>query len=365
MELRHYLRMLGAGWWIIILTMLAALSVALVVAYNATPMYRTSARLIVRPNFMAIGSNNLIDSIGTLDKRSIVATYAEVINSNRLFNETGNALQLDSKALLDYTRTAVVLPEANILELTITGPNPDVDARLVNGISQRAIEYAKTLYQAYNLEFLDPALVPIEPFAPQPIRDASLATMLGLVLGAALAILRDQLRMPLEALRRRNIFDEPSSAFTRQYFQRRLDQELDHHPSTVSVSILELEGLDGLSETLPAPVFSSLLRRVTKILQTELRGRDCIGRWNAISFALLLPSTPGTAAVQTLTRVQQALSNPFVLDEAVGQETVKLEPLIGVGSSIENDDTLAILKRAELALEKAKHNGHAPVLLNS
>ncbi len=364
MELRHYFRMLRAGWWIIALTTLAALSIALATAYNATPMYRASARLILRPNITAIGSNNLVDSIGTLDKRSIVATYAEVISSNRMFNETGAALQLDSKGLLDYTRTTVVLPESNILELAVSGPNPDLATRMVNGIGQRAIEYSKPLYQAYGMEFLDPAAVPPAPFTPQPLRDATLAVALGLVLGSALAILREQLQMPLEAMRRRNMFDPSSAAFSRQYFQRRLNEELDRKRGMFSVGLLRLEGLEGLSETLPSLVFHSLLRHVTKTLQTELRGRDSVGRWADITFALLLPATPGTAAKRTLERVQQALSVPFALDEFAGRETVKLEPYIGIVSANGDEDPMMLIKRAEMALEKAQHNGHAPVLLN-
>jgi diguanylate cyclase (GGDEF)-like protein len=357
--------MLRAGWWIILLTMLAALSVALAIAYNATPMYRATARLIVRPNLTGLGNSSLVDSIGTLDKRSIVATYAEVLNSMRMYNETGAALQLTPKMLeKNYTRTAVVLPDSNILELAVAGPDPQMTARLVNGVGQRAMEYAKTLYQAYNLEFLDPAIIPTEPFSPQPLRDAALAVVLGLVLGSALAILREQLRMPLEALRRRTMFDATSTAFSRSYFYRRLNEELARQRGTVSLGLLHLEGLEGLVETLPAPVLTNLMRRVTRTLQTELRGRDSVGRWDDLTFALLLPATPGTAAMRTLERVHQALSVPFVLDEAVGRETVRLDPHIGFVTSCDQDSADALIKRAQVALERAQHNGNAPVFLS-
>ncbi len=362
MELRHYLRMLRAGWWLIALSTLAAFSVALAAAYQATPMYRASARLIVRPNIAAIDNNSLIDSIGTLDKRSIAATYAEVLGSNRLLNETATALQLDAKGLRDYVRTSVVLPDSNILEVAISGPNPDLVTRLANGIGQRGIELAKTLYQAYGLEFIDPAIIPTSPYSPQPLRDASLAVAFGLMIGAALAILREQLRMPLEALRRRNMIDLASSAYTRRFFLRRLEEELARKRGGVlSLGLLQLDGLEGLNETMPAPVFQSLLRRSTRLLQAELRGHDSVGRWGELSFALLLPATPGAAATRTLERIQQALSHPIPLNETVGDETVRLEPRISVVASKDNENSTVLIQRAEKALERTALNGSQPV----
>lgn len=363
MELRHYLRMLRTGWWLIALTTLSALAIALAVAYSATPIYRASARLIVRPNVPALGNASLVESLATLDKPSIAATYAEVLNSMRIFNEAANPLQLDPKTLLLYTRTAVVLPSSNILEVAVTGPDPNLATRLTNGIGQRAIEYTKGLYQAYGIEFLDPAVVPTEPISPQPLRDASLAIVLGFVLGAALAILREQLRMPLEALRRRNMYDPYSNAYSRRYFMRRLEEEITRKRGSLAVGLLQLDGLEGLNETLPSPVFHGLLRRVNRILQIELRGRDSIGRWGDIQFALLLPSTPGTAAARTLERVQQVLSTSIPLNENEPNEMVCLEPRIGVVASNGTEEANVLVERAEKVLERTLQSGAKPVQL--
>lgn len=220
MEFTDYLRLILRGWWIVMLTTLAAVAIALTWSFMATPMYRASASFIVSPNKAVVPNQNLVDSLGTLDKPSIIATYAEVINSNRIYNETAAALQLDPNDLKQYTHTAVVLPGANVLALSVTGPDPQKAAVLANSIGQRGINYIKGLYQAYDINLLDPAIPPTAPISPQPVRDVSLALALGLAIGSVLAILAGRLQSPREQarrVRRENV----AASYSSQYFQRR------------------------------------------------------------------------------------------------------------------------------------------------
>ena len=50
MEFRLYFQMLRRGWWIIVLTTLVALAVALAASYFVTPQYTAIARFIVGPS---------------------------------------------------------------------------------------------------------------------------------------------------------------------------------------------------------------------------------------------------------------------------------------------------------------------------
>ena len=172
--------MLRQGWWIVALTALSALNIALVASYLATPLYRARARFLVSPNTaLAVDSRDLVDSLQALDRRTIVSTYAEVLSSNRIFQDAGEELQLPSSILFQYGVTTVVLPEASILEMSVEGPDPQVAALLANTIGQHAIDYIKGLYQIYNIDFLDQARPPRRPFEPQATRDVSLAVALG------------------------------------------------------------------------------------------------------------------------------------------------------------------------------------------
>jgi diguanylate cyclase (GGDEF)-like protein len=362
MELRHYLRMLQRGWWIIALTTLSGLALALYLAYVATPLYRATARFIVSPNVTFVDARSLIDSLTALDKRSIIATYAEVLDSNRIYNDTILSLQSAPKDLRVYTHSTIVLPDANILELAVQGPDPQVTSLLANSLGQRGIEYIKGLDKIYDINLLDPATVPTSPYSPQPLRDASLAAALGLVAGAVLAILSEQIRIPLDMLRQRSMIDSTSSIYTRRYFQRRIEEEIARNQTGIlSLGLVRLDGLQDLFDTLPQAVLQRLLRRVVKILHNELRGNDILGRWDNISFAILLPATSGVAATRTLERIQLALSKPLEID--LSGETVRLAPQIGVVPRTDGESARALITRAETALDQAEQNGSLVLLV--
>ncbi len=196
MEFATVLGMIIRGWWIVILTTLAAIAIALTLAFVMTPMYRASASFVVSPNKAIVPNQSLVDSLGTLDKRSIIATYAEVVNSNRIFTEATTALQINADDLKNYTHSAVVLPDANVLVLSVSGPDAQRTALLANSIGQRAINYVKGLYQAYDINLLDPAVPALAPYSPQPLRDTGLAAVLGFVIGSVLAVIAARLQKP-------------------------------------------------------------------------------------------------------------------------------------------------------------------------
>ena len=180
------------NWWIILLTTGVALLASITISTMTEPTYQTSARFIVSPNLLE-QDRDVINSLEALDKRSVVVTYAEVLRSNRVFGAAIKELNTPLDELVDYDITAVVLPEANVLELTVTGPDAGVAAALANEIGQEAIDYMSSLYPVHRFDFLDTAPEPSQPYAPQPIQNAILSVALGLGIGGALVFLRERL----------------------------------------------------------------------------------------------------------------------------------------------------------------------------
>ena len=96
MEMRFYLRIIRKGWWLILIAALVAVNLSLVYSYYLTrPTYEAVARFIVSPNIQNIESRDLINSLESLDKRSIISTYAEVLNSREIINKTLTVLGMD------------------------------------------------------------------------------------------------------------------------------------------------------------------------------------------------------------------------------------------------------------------------------
>lgn len=361
MEVQLYFRMLLRNWWLILLTAVVALAVSLTISYLAIPQFNAVARFIIVPSSSLTSGADVVRSLDTLDRRSVVATYAEVMNSSRILENAANFLNLDATAILkDYSIRAVDLPDSSVLELTVSGPNPQLAAQLANAIGFQSITFTRSLNLIYELNFLDTAIPPELPFSPEPLRDGAVAVFLGLAVGAILAVLSEQIRVPIEAYRQRLRIDNETGIYNANYFTRLLEQEVDHNPDDIlSISLVELNGLSDFLETLPPAGLQSLLGKVTAILRRELRGNDIIGRWNEITFAVMLPTTDGPASNRTFNRIYQALLQPIeLLSYGV---TIQLDPHIGGAIYSNNISAHELLEKAQSSLEQARRDNVKPI----
>lgn len=361
MEVQLYFRMLLRNWWLILLTAVVALAVSLTISYLAIPQFNAVARFIIVPSSSLTSGADVVRSLDTLDRRSVVATYAEVMNSSRILENAANFLNLDATAILkDYSIRAVDLPDSSVLELTVSGPNPQLAAQLANAIGFQSITFTRSLNLIYELNFLDTAIPPELPFSPEPLRDGAVAVFLGLAVGAILAVLSEQIRVPIEAYRQRLRIDNETGIYNANYFTRLLEQEVDHNPDDIlSISLVELNGLSDFLETLPPAGLQSLLVKVTNILRRELRGNDIIGRWNEITFAVMLPTTDGPASNRTFNRIYQALLQPIeLLSYGV---TIQLDPHIGGAIYSNNISAHELLEKAQSSLEQARRDNVKPI----
>ncbi|MCP4423930.1 MAG: diguanylate cyclase [Chloroflexi bacterium] len=364
-QLQIYFRMLKRGWWLIALAALAGLNTALISSFLATPMFKTTASFIVSPgpSLLAGQDKEVINSIEALDKRSIVSTYAEVLKSDTVFDTAVSELGLDAETLNGYAVTAVVLPDASVLELTVEGPDPQRIALLANQIGELSIEYIEELYLIYDINLLDRATPPTAPFSPQPIRDSAVAFILGAGFGAMLAILRELLSAPFDMWRRRFNKDKSSLAQKRRVVQNRLNALIAADAADpTTFGLLQFgsqEGLDALSPTQK----QRLLRQITAVLRSELRGKDTIGRWRENQFALLLPGLDESAGVEVVEKLAQKLRLPLQVD-GVG-EPLNLVVAGGVAVASGNQTGTETIEQAKTALNQAQRGKTAVLLFKS
>jgi diguanylate cyclase (GGDEF)-like protein len=179
-----------------------------------------------------------------------------------------------------------------------------------------------------------------------------IAAGIGLVAGLIFIILRETLRVPLEALRERSITDKQSLAYTRKYLIRSMVQELvKKKKDPVAFGIIYLQGLEDLIENLPDRITNKVMQDVVERLHDLLRGNDLVGRWNRLEFGVLLPSTPELPARKTVERLMQALEEPIQTESG---ETISLTPVAGIVTSLDQDTSDLMIARAEAALKEAR-----------
>ena len=362
MEIKLYLRMLQKGWWIILLAVLVALASSLTVSYLTVPRYSATARFIITPSPSLKTSVEVINSLNTLDRASVVATYVEVMNSDKILADSLTFLNVGAASLKDYTVNAVALPSSSVLELTVTGPDPKLVSDLSNAIGQQTIIFSNSINFILAINFLDMAVPSASPLSPQPLRDAGLALVIGLVIGALFAVLSEQIRIPFEVYRKRLNIDGPTGVYNRRYFHHLIEDLISEEPDgKFSMGLVEINGLRDLIDSLPPSGLQQVFKNVTDTLRNELRGNDVVGRWNDVSFSILLPETPGSAALKTFDRIFQALSSPIDLPQF--DLNVKLDPHIGgvvYSNRIASQD---LFNKASDSLDEARRNNTRPVYL--
>jgi len=352
--------MLRRGWWIFALTTLVAVATALGISYFATPEYTAMARFIVSPSGTLTTGSEVTNALDTLNNQSTMATYTEIILSGRIHNDTLALMGLPADGLKNYTTAASVLSNSNIIELSVTGPDPLMAAKIANTMGDETVSYTSRLNQVFSVQILDRAVPPVIPTSPKPLLSAGLAIVLGLFIGVILAILNEQLRLSFEAFRQRLHFDEITGVYNSKYFTQLVEEELKQSSEgLLSIGIIELNGLRDLVETLPSVSLQRVFQQVITTLRNELRGNDVVGRWNDISFIVMLPNTRGRAAKGIFERIYQALLPSIMLDQL--DANLDLDPHVG-GAELSSDISLQeFFGKANSALQRAQRDRENPI----
>lgn len=358
MEIRYYLNTIQKGWWMILVSVLVAVNLSLVFSYFiATPMYESTARFIVGPNLSYVADRDLVNSLEALDKRSLITTYAEVINSPQIINDTIILLNGNPDNFVEYQTFVSVLPDTNIISFSVRGPDPQVTAMLTNSVGQHAIDFIQGIYIAYDIAFLDEAVVPLEPYYPRPMQDAAFAFLVGAVVGVGLAVFKDMLGSTLEKLSERKMIDYESQALSRSFFERRVREEMARHPESVlTLGFIFLNGVEEFYDSLPQTYVTRIMQKVTETLRYQLRGNDVVGRWAKLEFCILFPSTDGEAARQRMIRIREVLNEQFVLEPGDASNLV-LDPRIGLADRQGGESFQIIVNQALSALEISRQSG--------
>jgi capsular polysaccharide biosynthesis protein len=355
LEVAYYLRLLHQSWWLILLTAVTALVIALLVSLSQVATYETHARYLISPTGDLSGTQ-AIYALETLKNRTIVSTYAEILNSQRIYKEVGNTLGIEPEAMADYTLTALVLPEASVLEVAVKGPDANIATLMANNVGEQAVNYLTGAYEAYEVELLDQALLPTIPVSPNPVQNASLALILGLALGSGLVLVRGYLST-LNMSESSSVSTTSPGIYSPSEFKRYLDKILPQG-QPLSLGLVQLHTTNGM--VAQPELLKELVEQIGKLLPGELRGKDIVGDWSDNSLAILMPSVPTIMAYSEFHYIQQILAESLKQSDI----TMPLVPYIGVVTSQQGESSKALIRRAEKALSEAQQSGQ-PVVLYS
>ncbi len=215
MDLRDYLSILRARWVLIAPSTLTVVALAAVLTWTATPQYASSSRLFISTSG---STDDAQANQGGQFSLQRVKSYADLLTGQEIARRVVADLDLeDSPLALSKQISAAWTVDTVILKVTVTDPSPERAKLLANAVSDQFVSFVAELetppgkdQATIKATIVDPASEPTVPVSPNPKRNIGLGLILGLLLGAGLAVLRDTLDTSVKTIQQlEEILDVP------------------------------------------------------------------------------------------------------------------------------------------------------------
>ncbi|SCF17425.1 capsular exopolysaccharide family [Micromonospora purpureochromogenes] len=194
MDVRTCLRLIRRHWWIVLVTLMVAVGSAALITVRTPPRYVASVTF-----FVTMPSQGVTDAYqGGLFLQQRVKSYADLLRSDRLAQsvvaETQVGLTADDvqRRLSTSTETGTVL-----LRATVTDTDQTRAMKVTETLAAKFVELVQKVETPaegraapIKIEVVSGPRVSSSPVTPQPTRNLIVGGLVGLLLGAALAVLR-------------------------------------------------------------------------------------------------------------------------------------------------------------------------------
>ena len=163
------------------------------------------------------------------------------------------------------------------------------------------------------------------------------------------------------------VTDDLTGLYNRRYFDRHLNvllgkaQEQDR---AMAVMILDIDHFKAVNDTHGHDVGDVVLKEFSARVKRNIRGVDLACRFGGEEFVVLMPDADMSNAELVAERVRQAIAEkPF---EISGARPLTVTVSVGVSfSESEADTPESLIKRADVALYRAKREGRNRVILDA
>jgi diguanylate cyclase (GGDEF)-like protein len=365
MELKAYLNILLKKWWIVVPAFLITLVSGIAFTYTQTPKYSATTTYVVVPSASLGDIKSFANGLDMLGRRAEIATtFSEIAMSHRIKKIASDSISLASP--IAYSIASKLRAGTNIIEITVEGSDPTTVQALANEVGTATEKYVQELYEAFILLPLDEATMPRTPITPNKPLNIGLSLVLGFGLAAGLAFLSEYLETPLSTPVSLSIIDEETGAYNKEYFLRRLSEEMvraRRNRYSLSMGLLRVDNLSMLKGADSSKLRAEMLRQVATLAAQNLREEDIVARLEGNIMALLLPDMSGENA-KVLVEYLQTRINWTSFQSPTNGVKINLKSVAGIIAYDHNgtsrDELLALANRA---LQLAEVEGDGRVLL--
>jgi diguanylate cyclase (GGDEF)-like protein len=187
--------------------------------------------------------------------------------------------------------------------------------------------------------------------------DASAERLLDILASqASVAIKNAQLYRATQQLA---VTDGLTKVYNRRYFEEQLLAELTRarrQKHTTSLIVLDVDHFKRFNDTHGHLLGDHVLQGVARILQKSVRETDLVARYGGEEFVVILPETPGDAAVEVAQRIRRNIkSHPFW---GKGQTPLQVTASLGLASDVLSLlEPRTLFEQADKCLYQAKAEG--------
>jgi capsular polysaccharide biosynthesis protein len=195
-ELQEYLHILKKRWLLIfVITLTAILLSGVVSRFIIKPIYKADISVILgNVSTGTDGSNQKIDYSDVMMYQMLVKTYSELAKSRTVAENAINSLQLDIKPE-ELEKMISVSPKSDTEFLTISVKSKDAQQAMsiANQLAKSLKQVSINIKKMDNVQILDSAELPTEPYSPNLTLNISVAFLLSLIVSISLVFLLEYL----------------------------------------------------------------------------------------------------------------------------------------------------------------------------
>ncbi len=194
MDVLGYLHLVRRHWWVVLVTLMAALGTAAVLTVRTPPRYEASVGF-----FVTTPSQGVTDAYqGGLFLQQRVKSYADLLSSDRLAQSVvaQTPLGLTADQVRGRIRTTTEVGTV-LLRATFTDTDQARALKTTETLTTKFVELVQKVETPpdgkappIKIEVVSGPRVTSSPVSPRPVRNMVLGGLFGLLLGAALAVLR-------------------------------------------------------------------------------------------------------------------------------------------------------------------------------
>lgn len=153
--------------------------------------------------------------------------------------------------------------------------------------------------------------------------------------------------------------DSLTGLFNRQFFDLRLNQEVERArraSSTLTVLIIDIDDFKVINDTYGHPVGDAVLQSTANILRSAVRVFDVCARYGGDEFAIVMPNSDRMSAAASAERIRDSVASSCSRVAGLA-DLSRVTVSAGVAVMDSNEAPEQILARADQSLYRAKADG--------